>query len=191
MPASPALGEWLFHAFELPEDVWDARREIIRRVWDRLRGKRDTSVGGELASLFGQGYASGAMLPLLGMGRDIPGGSFELHGDELDLTWSEEASRAQFDAIRDASAEIARELGGEFREAPVAHLITVHGLGGCVMADRSRRFGVVDPYGRVFGHPGLHIADGSVMPGPIGPNPSLTIAAVADRFATAMIEDRP
>jgi cholesterol oxidase len=186
----PALGEWLFHAFELPSDVWEARREVIRRVWDRLRGKRDTSVGGELASLFGKGYASGAMLPLLGMGRDIPGGSFELLGDELDLTWSENESAAQLAAIRDASAEIARELGGEFREAPVAHLITVHGLGGCVMADDPGA-GVVDPYGRVFGHPGLHIADGSVMPGAIGPNPSLTIAAVADRFATAMIEDRP
>jgi cholesterol oxidase len=29
------------------------------------------------------------------------------------------------------------------------------------------------------------------MPGPVGPNPSLTIAAVADRFADAMIEDGP
>ena len=59
----PALGEWLFHAFELPQDLWDARREIIRRVWDRLRGKRDTSVGGELASLFGRGYAPAPCCP--------------------------------------------------------------------------------------------------------------------------------
>ncbi len=43
--------------------------------------------------------------------------------------------------------------------------------------------GVVDPNGRVFGCPGLYVADGSVMPGPVGPNPSLTIAALADRFA--------
>ena len=51
--------------------------------------------------------------------------------------------------------------------------------------------GVVDPWGRVFNHPGLHIADGSVMPGPVGANPSLTIAALADRFADAIIEGRP
>ena len=42
--------------------------------------------------------------------------------------------------------------------------------------------------GNVFGHPGLHIADGSVMPGPTGPNPSFTIAALADRFADQIIE---
>jgi cholesterol oxidase len=27
------------------------------------------------------------------------------------------------------------------------------------------------------------------MPGPVGPNPSLTIAALADRFADKMIDD--
>ncbi len=41
-----------------------------------------------------------------------------------------------------------------------------------------------------FGHPRLHVADGSVMPGPVGPNPSLTIAALADRFADRMIDDK-
>jgi len=42
----------------------------------------------------------------------------------------------------------------------------------------------------VFGVPGLHIADGSVMPGPVGANPSLTIAAVADRFADGILDGR-
>ena len=49
--------------------------------------------------------------------------------------------------------------------------------------------GVVDEWGRVHGHPDLHVADGSVMPGPVGPNPSLTIAALANRFADRMIDD--
>lgn len=48
--------------------------------------------------------------------------------------------------------------------------------------------GVVNPYGEVFNYPGFYIADGSVMPGPVGPNPSLTIAALSDRFATHMLE---
>ncbi|HEV7807094.1 MAG TPA: GMC oxidoreductase, partial [Solirubrobacteraceae bacterium] len=43
--------------------------------------------------------------------------------------------------------------------------------------------------GRVYNYPGLHIADGSVMPGPVGANPSLTIAGLADRFADAILED--
>jgi len=42
--------------------------------------------------------------------------------------------------------------------------------------------GVVDGLGRVHGVDGLYVADGSVMPGPVGPNPSLTIAAFADRM---------
>jgi cholesterol oxidase len=47
--------------------------------------------------------------------------------------------------------------------------------------------GVVDSYGEVFDYPGLYIADGSAMPGPVGPNPSLTIAALSDRFADHLI----
>ena len=48
--------------------------------------------------------------------------------------------------------------------------------------DTSAVPGVVDSYGRVHGVPGLYVADGSVMPGPVGPNPSLTIAAFAERL---------
>ena len=47
---------------------------------------------------------------------------------------------------------------------------------------------MVNSHGEVFGCPGLVIADGSVMPGPVGANPSLTIAAVADRSADRLID---
>ena len=55
----------------------------------------------------------------------------------------------------------------------------------------SRDEGVVDSYGRVFGHPGFVIADGSVVPGPVGPNPALTIAAIADRAAEELAVWKP
>jgi Choline dehydrogenase and related flavoproteins len=55
------------------------------------------------------------------------------------------------------------------------------------MAD-NKSHGVVDQFGEVFGHPGLYVVDGSIMPGPVGPNPSMTIAATADRAADAIIE---
>jgi cholesterol oxidase len=65
-------------------------------------------------------------------------------------------------------------------------VITVHPLGGCPM-DTSATPGVVDEYGRVRGVPGLRVCDGSVFPGPVGANPSLTIAAFADRVADDLI----
>jgi cholesterol oxidase len=54
---------------------------------------------------------------------------------------------------------------------------------------RDENEGVVDSYGEVFNYPGFFIADGSVMPGPVGANPSLTIAALSDRFSERVIEN--
>ena len=40
---------------------------------------------------------------------------------------------------------------------------------------------MVDPYQRVYGYPGLHVADGSAVSANLGVNPSLTITAQAER----------
>jgi hypothetical protein len=57
---------------------------------------------------------------------------------------------------------------------------TAHFTGGIPIGDGSKS-GAVDPYQRVFGQPGLHVMDGSVMPANPGVNPSLTITALAER----------
>jgi cholesterol oxidase len=57
---------------------------------------------------------------------------------------------------------------------------SAHFTGGIPIGDSSER-GAVDPYQRVFGHSGLHVMDGSVMPANTGVNPSLTITALAER----------
>lgn len=64
---------------------------------------------------------------------------------------------------------------------------TVAPLGGCPMGQNAM-YGVVDRYGEAFGHPGLFVADGSVLPAPVGANPALTIAALAERFADRIVE---
>lgn len=69
---------------------------------------------------------------------------------------------------------------GEILDIPM----TAHFLGGCAIGDTPER-GVVDPYHRVFGHPGLHVLDGAAISANIGVNPSLTITAQAER-ATAL-----
>jgi cholesterol oxidase len=56
---------------------------------------------------------------------------------------------------------------------------TAHILGGCCMGE-SIENGVVDRTGRVFGIKDLWIADGSVLPGNLSVNPSLTITAMAE-----------
>lgn len=58
--------------------------------------------------------------------------------------------------------------------------LTAHFLGGAVISP-SADAGVVDQYHRVWGHPGLHVVDGSAVPANPGVNPSLTITALAER----------
>jgi cholesterol oxidase len=127
------------------------------------------------------------------MGRDIPDGKMFLRKGRLDLDWKTDKSNAYFERLRTTSRGIAHSLGGRFADNPIWFLrrvITVHPLGGAPMG-RFPSEGVVDPYGNVFGYPGLYVADGSVMPGPVGPNPSFTIAALSDRFADRILETTP
>ena len=64
---------------------------------------------------------------------------------------------------------------------------TAHILGGCaIAADESS--GVVDVNHEVFNYPGLYIVDGSVIPGNLGVNPSLTITAMAERAMSKIPE---
>ena len=82
-------------------------------------------------------------------------------------------------AVRLLAEEIDGVPGGSISEvfgAPV----TAHILGGAVIGDSPER-GVVDAYHRVFGHPGLHVVDGAAVSANLGVNPSLTIAAQAER----------
>lgn len=58
--------------------------------------------------------------------------------------------------------------------------LTAHFVGGCVIGADSES-GVIDAYQRVYGHPGLHVVDGSAITANLGVNPSLTITAQAER----------
>jgi cholesterol oxidase len=60
--------------------------------------------------------------------------------------------------------------------------VTAHILGGAVMAG-SPKHGVINIDHQVFGYPGLYVVDGAAIPANVGVNPSLTITALAERFA--------
>src|SRR4029450_4772630 len=81
--------------------------------------------------------------------------------------------------VRLLAEEINGVAGGSITEVfdtPVPAPI----LGGAVIG-AGPEHGVVDPYHRVFGHPGLHVVDGAAVCANLGVNPSLTIAAQAER----------
>jgi len=65
---------------------------------------------------------------------------------------------------------------GEIANIPM----TAHFIGGCAIGD-SPETGAIDPWHRLYGHPGLHVVDGSAISANLGVNPSLTITAQAER----------
>ncbi|MFE7408441.1 GMC oxidoreductase [Isoptericola sp. NPDC057559] len=83
------------------------------------------------------------------------------------------------DAVRAMAARMGGLAGGSAGD-PFDVPMTAHILGGCTIGD-SPDEGVVDPYHRVHGHRGLHVLDGSAVTANLGVNPSLTIAAQAER----------
>ncbi|WP_370247365.1 GMC oxidoreductase [Nocardioides sp.] len=84
----------------------------------------------------------------------------------------------------EAVNKIAEHLGGGTPGGnigePFNMPLTAHFIGGCTIGD-SPETGVIDPYQRVYGYPGLHVADGSAITANLGVNPSLTITAQAER----------
>lgn len=60
---------------------------------------------------------------------------------------------------------------------------TAHILGGAVFGT-SESNGVINTHHEIFGHPGLFVCDASVIPTNLAVNPSLTITALAERFAS-------
>ncbi|MFF5725571.1 GMC oxidoreductase [[Kitasatospora] papulosa] len=78
---------------------------------------------------------------------------------------------------------LAQEING-FAGSNVGELmgtpLTAHFLGGCPIG-ASPEEGVIDPYHRLYGHPGISVVDGSAVSANLGVNPSLTITAQAER----------
>ncbi|WP_439427194.1 FAD-dependent oxidoreductase [Micromonospora sp. LA-10] len=82
-------------------------------------------------------------------------------------------------AARLLAEEIGGTPGGAVTE-PFNIPVTAHILGGAVIGATPDE-GVVDPWHRVYGHPGLHVVDGAAVSANLGVNPSLTITAQAER----------
>lgn len=94
------------------------------------------------------------------------------------------ATKARWNKARAVIKGIVARAGGQFvdlaAELPNKNQ-TAHPLGTARMAEEGVEQGVVDPSLRVHGYDNLWVVDGSVVPSALAVNPSLTIAAVAER----------
>ncbi|UUN28688.1 GMC family oxidoreductase [Streptomyces sp. FIT100] len=82
-----------------------------------------------------------------------------------------------------AATLLAEEING-FAGSNIGELmgtpLTAHFLGGCPIG-ATVESGVIDPYHRLYGHPGISVVDGAAVTANLGVNPSLTITAQAER----------
>ncbi|MFF4273030.1 GMC family oxidoreductase N-terminal domain-containing protein [Streptomyces sp. NPDC001536] len=89
----------------------------------------------------------------------------------------------QIKAASEGASAIAAEING-FAGSNVGELmgtpLTAHFLGGCPIGATAED-GVIDPYHRLYGHPGISVVDGAAVSANLGVNPSLTITAQAER----------
>ncbi|MET8746416.1 GMC family oxidoreductase [Streptomyces sp. NPDC004728] len=89
----------------------------------------------------------------------------------------------QIEAATRSATLLAEEING-FAGSNVGELmgtpLTAHFLGGCPIGATAED-GVIDPYHRLYGHPGISVVDGSAVSANLGVNPSLTITAQAER----------
>ncbi len=137
------------------------------------------------------------------MGQDDASGQFRLSHDELDLDWPRPiATHPVFGKIENLLKTFAEAMGGKYVPFPLWQgladhkLIVTHPLGGCPIGPTNAD-GVVNAFGQVFDGskpsgstdtlPGLYVVDGSVIPGALAANPTMTIAAQALKAVRAAL----
>ncbi len=156
-----------------------------------------TKILKKIARPFSDGDPLEGMMPWFGQAMD--GGDGRLYygrnwlkpwQKKLKLKWDVSKSKLGIEGLIRAHKRLSKHTGGKvvvpFTWTLFKDLITPHPLGGCCMADDAND-GVVNSEGEVFGYSNLYVSDGSIIPRPIGLNPSKTIAAIAERNVEIII----
>lgn len=141
----------------------------------------------------------------LAVGHDAGTGRMHLEKDCLVIDWPSAGQDPVFQRIDDVLMRATAATGGTYVKNPLSQRLmggnplTVHPLGGCVMA-ADRDNGVVNHKGQVFDggekaapdavHNGLYVCDGAVVPRSLGIHPLLTITALAERAMLLLARDR-
>jgi cholesterol oxidase len=196
--AAPAPAQrYLIEDGAVPRALADAARLAMPAAagpfGDFLAGER---LAKDLLALRSDGALNHSMV-YLGIGHDSASGRIQLDADgNAQVVWPGVMQEPFVARLRAEMSAHAQAFGGRYvdypRTSPIfgGALTTVHPLGGCPMSDRIED-GVVNADGQVWDARGgsttpisnLRVVDGSTMPGSIGVNPLLTIAALAERAA--------
>jgi cholesterol oxidase len=140
-------------------------------------------------------FARSWPIPLLSMGKDDAFGTFRLDPKgRAVIDYDSRANRAFYAYLAELGRLVARAVDSYWLP-DIPYMLTrrmevPHNLGGVPMGE-SPADGVVDHAGRVYGASNLMVLDGSIIPVAVGPNPALTIAAIAERgveIALAQLE---
>lgn len=136
------------------------------------------------------------------MTHDDGAGRMALENDALRIHWPGVGDQPIFDKVNQTLINASKPLGGQYVVDPLwssllkNSLMSVHPLGGCVLAEDATG-GVVNHKGQVFDsaegagvYENLYVIDGSVVPVPLGVNPLLTISALAERAVALAARDR-
>ncbi len=168
---------------------WSAAVASLRR-W--FGGRRMGGVGYALSDLL-KGDISYRSNVLLCMGLDKSDGVLSLDSTgRIQLDWPYRNSMPLYQAIVKAGESFHQTVDSELFTPfptwlrPWRNNITVHPLGGCVLADDpSQGVTSADPasFGQVFGYKGLYVADGAIVPSAVGANPTATISALCEMIA--------
>lgn len=113
---------------------------------------------------------------------------YDSETDTVNLVWQAgqndpavESAHSVFDRMNDATGSTYNDT--LFGGPTLGDWNTYHPLGGCPLGQAT------DDYGRIPGHPGLYVLDGSLIPIGIGANPSLTITALSERCIDRIIAE--
>ena len=174
---------------------------LLRHLFTNFTsGKSPGTVGFAFADLLSESTSSQSAV-LLCMGVDKSNGVMDLDpAGHLRVRWPWKKDRRLYDAIQEAGKEFKRLAGAKIFTSlptwdwPIRNNVTVHPLGGCVLADAPAQ-GVTsaDPanFGQVFGYKNLYVADGAIVPTATGSNPVATISALSEMIAEGITKIPP
>jgi cholesterol oxidase len=135
------------------------------------------------------------------MGFDKSNGVMTLdENNHLTLDWPFRDGLSLYSAILESSKRFASTVEAKFFTPlptwiwPIRNNVSVHALGGCVLADDPSN-GVTNAdrkhFGEVFGYRNLFVADGAIVPTAVGANPTATISALSEMVAQGITEIVP